>query len=48
MGVVGIPIAPADAHPEVQARSKLVLKKGGGEGVIRELADLLSGYNEKK
>ena len=48
MGVVGIPIAPADAHPEVQARSKMVLKKGGGEGVIRELADLLSGYNEKK
>ncbi len=39
MKTVGFPVAPADAHPEVKAVSKLVLSARGGEGVIRELAD---------
>ena len=39
MQMVGFPIAPADAHPEVKAVAKLVTTARGGEGVIKELAE---------
>ena len=41
MQSVGIPVCPNDAHPQIKEISKIKLKKNGGEGVIRELADLL-------
>ena len=41
MKIVGFPAAPADAHPDIKSFSKLVTKAKGGEGVIRELSDLI-------
>jgi len=40
MKIVGIPIAPADAHEEVRRVAVLAMHSRGGEGVIRELLDL--------
>lgn len=40
--VVGWPIAVADAHPHVIAEAKLVLKKNGGHGAVREVCDLVN------
>lgn len=39
MGMVGWPIAVADAHPLVLAAARVVLSAKGGCGAIRELAD---------
>jgi N-acylneuraminate cytidylyltransferase len=39
--MVGMPVAVADAHPEVIAASKFVLTKKGGRGAVREFCDLL-------
>lgn len=39
MGMVGWPIAVADAHPLVLAAARVVLSAKGGHGAIRELAD---------
>ena len=48
MGLVGWPIAVADAHREVSAASRLVLTHRGGHGAIRELAELiLSSPNQE-
>lgn len=41
MKIVGFPIAPADAHPGIKSLVKLVTKAKGGEGVIRELLDVI-------
>lgn len=41
MRIVGYPIAPADAHPDIVKLACLVTKSKGGEGVVRELADLI-------
>ncbi|RJR07503.1 hypothetical protein C4588_06735 [Candidatus Parcubacteria bacterium] len=41
MNAVGIAVAPFNAHPAIKKISKLVLKHSGGDGVIRELADLI-------
>jgi len=41
MKIVGFPIAPADAHPDIKSLAKLVTKARGGEGVIRELSDVI-------
>jgi len=41
MKAVGFPVAPADAHPEVKAVARLLTLAKGGEGIIRELADLI-------
>ncbi len=38
MKIVGIPIAPADAWPEVLEIASFVTKAAGGAGVIREIA----------
>ena len=39
MKIVGYPIAPADAHPDIIDIASFVTKAKGGEGVVRELAD---------
>lgn len=41
MGAVGCAVAPADAHPSALAVAHLVLRKDGGRGALRELADML-------
>ena len=41
MKMVGIPIAPADAHQKIKAVAKLITNAKGGEGVIRELSDFI-------
>lgn len=41
MSMVGVAIAPADAHPKIIAMADLVTRARGGEGVIRELADCI-------
>ena len=41
MKIVGFPVAPADAHPNIKSLAKLVTKTKGGEGVIREISDIL-------
>ena len=41
MRLVGFPIAPADAHPEVLRIAKHVTCARGGEGVVKELSEWL-------
>ena len=41
MQIVGFPVAPADAHPTIKAVAKLLVKAKGGEGVIREISEIL-------
>ena len=41
MSYVGLPVAPADAYPEVKKVAKIVLKTKGGHGVVRELLNHL-------
>ena len=43
MALVGWPIAVADARPEVTAIARRVLSRRGGEGAVRELAELVLG-----
>ncbi len=38
---VGVGLAVADAHPDVQAAADLVAKLPGGKGAVRELAELI-------
>ena len=47
MRLVGWPVAVSDAHPEVKRAARLVLRRPGGNGAVRELCDLLvSGRKE--
>jgi YrbI family 3-deoxy-D-manno-octulosonate 8-phosphate phosphatase len=39
MGRIGFPVAVADAHPLVKACARIVLKRCGGAGVAREIAE---------
>jgi YrbI family 3-deoxy-D-manno-octulosonate 8-phosphate phosphatase len=41
MALVGWPVAVADAHPAVQRAARLVLRKRGGHGAVREAAELV-------
>lgn len=41
MRIVGYPIAPVDAHPKVKHIAKIVTSAAGGNGVIKEFAELL-------
>lgn len=41
MRSVGHPIAPSDASQEIKDIAKIITKAKGGEGVIRELLDIL-------
>lgn len=42
MELVGWPVCPNDAEESIRKISKHILSKRGGEGVVRELLDLLS------
>ena len=42
MKIVGVTFCPSDAHESIKDISDYVLDKKGGEGVIRELLDLLT------
>lgn len=41
MKIVGFPVVPADAYPEIIKTARLVTKASGGQGVVRELSDIL-------
>lgn len=41
MSIVGYPCCPSDAHPSVKNISKIILQSKGGEGIARELYDLI-------
>ena len=41
MEIVGLPISPSDAHPKVKEISKIITNSKGGDGVIREVYDLI-------
>jgi YrbI family 3-deoxy-D-manno-octulosonate 8-phosphate phosphatase len=41
MEAVGLPIAPADAHPAALAIARYITGKPGGRGAVREVCDLL-------
>ena len=41
MQLVGHRVALADAHPQIRAIATMVTDSSGGQGVVRELADLL-------
>lgn len=42
--LVGLPVAVADAHPEVHRVARWALDRRGGEGAVRELCDLLADH----
>lgn len=44
MRAVGLPIAVADAYPEILAVAKLVTKRAGGFGAVREVTDMVMDY----
>ncbi len=44
MQLVGCPIAVADAHPDVIGASKVILTRRGGDGAVRQLADLVLAH----
>lgn len=44
---VGIPVAVADAYMEVKKASKIVMKKKGGDGTVREFCQLLYDAKQK-
>lgn len=39
--MAGWAVVPADAHPAAAAQADLILKRPGGRGAVRELADLI-------
>lgn len=41
MKLVGVPIAVADAHPDVLDQASYVTERPGGRGAVREVADLI-------
>lgn len=43
---VGWPVVVADAHPEVKPLARMVLRSNGGEGAVRELADIILSNRE--
>ena len=42
MDISGIKFCPADAHDSIKSISNYVLKTKGGQGVIRELLDIIT------
>jgi len=46
MALAGFKVAPADAHPSILAQADYITAAKGGEGVIRELADVLSAARD--
>ena len=48
LNLVGWPIAVADAHPLVIAAARVVLTRRGGDGAVRELAELAMPTDKEK
>ena len=46
LAIAGLPVAVADAYPEVLKVAALVLSRPGGHGAVRELCDLLLSSRE--
>lgn len=46
--MVGWPIVVADAHPDVKLLARLTLESPGGQGAVRELADLVLAAKAKE
>ena len=44
----GIGVVPADAHPSALAAADVILSCSGGQGAIRELADLILEQRTEK
>ena len=47
MGLVGWPVAVADAHPSVRQAARLVLANSGGNGAVRELCDFVIQHRQR-
>ena len=47
LGAVGFSACPADGIPQVQKTVRYVCKKKGGEGAVREIADLILAAQEQ-
>lgn len=45
--LVGWPVVVADAHPAIKPLARMVLKNSGGEGAVRELADVVLATPKK-
>ncbi|MFD5223991.1 cytidylyltransferase domain-containing protein [Microbacterium sp. NPDC058342] len=43
LGIVGWPVAVANAHPAVRAAARVVLTRRGGEGAVREVIERMLG-----
>ena len=41
MKKVSLPIAVADAHPEVKKLAKFITQNNGGQGAVREICELI-------
>jgi YrbI family 3-deoxy-D-manno-octulosonate 8-phosphate phosphatase len=41
LGLVGWPVAVANAHPDVRSAARLLLRRRGGSGAVRELCELV-------
>jgi 3-deoxy-D-manno-octulosonate 8-phosphate phosphatase (KDO 8-P phosphatase) len=41
LGIAGLSVAPANAQPSVKAAVALVLERGGGQGAVRQLVDMI-------
>jgi YrbI family 3-deoxy-D-manno-octulosonate 8-phosphate phosphatase len=48
MGLVGWPVAVADARPEIRQLARLVLDRPGGRGAVRELCDLVLAARQRQ
>jgi YrbI family 3-deoxy-D-manno-octulosonate 8-phosphate phosphatase len=46
MGLVGYPVAPSDAHPDIIRIAAHILCNKGGHGAVRELSELLINHRE--
>jgi len=44
---VGCGVVVADAHDDAKRAAKIVLKKNGGQGAVRELCDLVMSRNKR-
>ena len=46
LSVVGFSLCPSDAHDKIKKNSNYILNSKGGDGVIRELFDLINDKNK--
>ncbi len=42
MKLVGYPVAPSDAHPEAKRVAKIITSASGGNGVVKEFAEMIA------